>query len=276
MLCQTMSFNMIFKSLLTFVIISFLFLLSSLILFVFRFFFQSIIVTNPKADELTKNNNDITDETLKTDGYSSTRQKAASQNKDEQQEQQLNRASSLSTLEDSTLNSTAYLINCTNCFSLNRQKSRKSLKKKSQAINKANPRIAVSSSTSISGTKSKNILNKVRKQKPNKSQAQFLIKFHQFSLRSPFCTNSQKPTNSKSSGGGTLASRHNQNSLAYNNITTVNNNNNNNASSPMNQRCCLSVSVVPSDKHNAKRRHVSSKLHPSENGIEVYSVDYYF
>lgn len=208
-------------------------------------------MTNLKANELTKNNNDIADETLKTDGDSCTLQKA-SRNIDEQR-QQLNRASSLSTLEDSTLNSTAYLINCTNCFSLNRQKSRKSLKKKSQAINKANPRIVVSSSTSIGGNNNKNILNKVQK-RPTKSQTQFLIKFHQFSLRTPFCTNSQKSANSKSSG--TLASRHSQNSLAHNNINTVNNNN---ASSPMNQRCCLSVSVVPSDKHNAKRRHVSVK-----------------
>lgn len=220
-------------------------------------------MTKHRANELTKTN-DFTDEITITDGFV-TQQNAThndhinNNEKPSNNSPKLHRTASLSTLDESTLNSTAYLINCTSCFSLNRR--RKSLKKSKAIIgNKAKPRIVQSSSASNSGTNGKNHLNKVHK--PKKAQTQFLIKFHQFSLRSPFCTNSRKSASSKSSGGGAagvLATQHSHTSLAR--INTVNkfNNQNNETGSPMNQRCCLSVSVVPSDKHNAKRRNVRSE-----------------
>ena len=139
------------------------------------------------------------------------------------------------------------MINCTNCFSPNRP-HRKPPKKPSPPFS-SNPRIVVSPTAGGRSRLGKTSLSKV--QKPKKSSAQFLIKFHQFSLRSPFCLNANK-----SNSNDRNSSIKSQNSLSQ---VTVN------KGSPMNQRCCLSVSVVPSDKHNAKRRNVSLRIYvPSD------------
>jgi hypothetical protein len=120
-----------------------------------------------------------------------------------------------------------YLINCTGCFHKCNTK-----RQPKQAKRAANPRIVISPTSSCENNQNtisleKN-LKKVQKNttKNNKklSQTQLLIKFHQFSLKSP---GPQSNSNLAGASGSTT----------------------------MSQRCCLSVSVVPSDKNsNSKNK----------------------
>ena len=149
--------------------------------------------------------------------------------------------------------STTYLINCTSCFKTTNPQPQSTVNKPGKL---KNPRIIISPISSSAEnnnnnnnqsliTSGKTKTTSLTKVKKKRTHAQFLIKFHKFSLRTnpanrfSYCHPSKSVTspNSKrlveSSGS---------------------------VSSPMNQRCCLSVSVVPSDKHNAKsnkRRNVS-------------------
>lgn len=144
---------------------------------------------------------------------------------------------SCSSLSDHNINSTAYLINCTNCFSRSRRKSKKISSNKPKLNN---PRIVISPTSSCENNQNivslETSLKKVKKKK--KSQTQFLIKFHKFSLKSPSSNNTNKSITRC------------QNSVS--NINLAQN-------TPMNQRCCLSVSVVPSDKHNSKSTNSKKK-----------------
>ncbi len=115
-----------------------------------------------------------------------------------------------------------HLINCTGCFNRcnNRKKPHKQIPKRTP-----NPRIIISPTSSCDNNQNsvENILKKVKKAPTRLSQTQLLIKFHHFSLRSP---GPQSSSSLPSTSGNTA----------------------------MSQRCCLSVSVVPSDKQRSKSK----------------------
>jgi len=140
-------------------------------------------------------------------------------------------SSSLSDTDTAQHQYSTYLINCTGCFHKCNTK-----RQPKQAKRAANPRIVISPTSSCENNQNtisleknlkkvqKNTAKNSKKKNSSLSQTQLLIKFHQFSLKSP---GPQSNSNLAGASGSTA----------------------------MSQRCCLSVSVVPSDKNsNSKNK----------------------